>query len=315
MAVAVAPRAPAWAVDAVRRGGGTPVPAVAPGPGPASRPPPVDGVVWLAHDDAGGLEALLAAVPGIRWVQLPSAGVDVFAPVMSTRPGMAWASASGVTAEPVAEMAVALLLAGRRGVVAATRLGADAPRTTAPVTGERVVVVGAGAVGRAIARRLVGLGADVHLVRRSGGPVPELPTVRVWPASALAEALADAAGVVLALPLTPATDGLIGVAELAAMGPGAWLVNVARGRHVRTDDLVAALQDGVIAGAALDVTDPEPLAPEHPLRRLPNCVVTPHIGYGPGQVSGLLADRIAANVRRAAAGEPLLGSVDPGRGY
>jgi D-3-phosphoglycerate dehydrogenase len=137
----------------------------------------------------------------------------------------------------------------------------------------------------------------------------------VWPASALAEALADAAGVVLALPLTPATDGLIGAAELTAMGSGAWLVNVARGRHVRTDDLVAALRDGVIAGAALDVTDPEPLAAEHPLRRLPNCVVTPHIGYSPGQVSGLLADRIAANVRRAAAGEPLLGSVDPGRGY
>jgi phosphoglycerate dehydrogenase-like enzyme len=121
--------------------------------------------------------------------------------------------------------------------------------------------------------------------------------------------------VVLALALTPDTRGLIDARRLRLMGPQAWLVNVARGGHIVTDDLVAALRDGTIAGAGLDVTDPEPLPDGHPLWDLPGCIITPHVGNTPDMAVPLLSARIAENVRRWSAGEPLLGLVEPGRGY
>ena len=131
----------------------------------------------------------------------------------------------------------------------------------------------------------------------------------------LAEALAGARAVVLALALTPQTRGLIGRAELAAMEPDAWLVNVARGELVDTAALVDALQRGVIGGAALDVTDPEPLPDGHPLWDLPNCLITPHTADTPEMIEFLLARRIAENVRRLAAGQELVGLMDPALGY
>ena len=95
----------------------------------------------------------------------------------------------------------------------------------------------------------------------------------------------------------------------------AWLVNVARGRHIVTDDLVEALRDGVIGGAALDVTDPEPLPADHPLWSLPNCIITPHVGNTPEMARPLLAERVTANVRRFAQGAELIGLVDTELGY
>jgi phosphoglycerate dehydrogenase-like enzyme len=133
--------------------------------------------------------------------------------------------------------------------------------------------------------------------------------------SALHDALPGALLVVLALALTPETVGIIGAPELALMDKGAWLVNVARGRHVDTDSLVAALSTGVIAGAALDVTDPEPLPDGHPLWRLPNCIVTPHTADTIEMVMPLLAERIRVNVARFVAGEDLVGVVDIEAGY
>ena len=121
--------------------------------------------------------------------------------------------------------------------------------------------------------------------------------------------------VYLALALTPETTGIIGAAELDLMDEPAWLVNVARGPHIDTDALVAALNSGSIAGAALDVTDPEPLPDGHPLWDLPNCIITPHTADTIEMVMPLLAERIRTNVIRFAAGEPLVGVVDPDAGY
>ena len=135
------------------------------------------------------------------------------------------------------------------------------------------------------------------------------------PQARLHEALAGARIVFLALALTPGTEKIIGSAELAAMRPDAWLVNVARGRHVDTGALVAALRNGAIGGAALDVTDPEPLPDGHPLWRLENCIITPHTADTPEMVERLLARRIQDNVARFAAGQPLTGLVDPAAGY
>jgi phosphoglycerate dehydrogenase-like enzyme len=99
------------------------------------------------------------------------------------------------------------------------------------------------------------------------------------------------------------------------MEPHAGLVNVARGRHVVTEDLVVALRDGSIGFAGLDVTDPEPLPVDHPLWSMPNCVVTPHVGNTPEMAKPLLAERVTTNVRRFAAGEPLIGGIDSDAGY
>jgi phosphoglycerate dehydrogenase-like enzyme len=121
--------------------------------------------------------------------------------------------------------------------------------------------------------------------------------------------------VVLALALTPETEGLIGAAEFEIMDSKAWLVNVARGRHIVTDDLVAALEAGSIGGAGLDVTDPEPLPADHRLWHLPNCIITPHVGNTREMAVPLLARRVGENVRRFIAGEPLLGPVDLEAGY
>ena len=95
----------------------------------------------------------------------------------------------------------------------------------------------------------------------------------------------------------------------------AWIINVARGAHIVTDDLVWALETGEIAGAALDVTDPEPLPPNHPLWSLSNCIITPHVGNTPEMAVPLLSERITANVRRYRSGEELIGRIDISRGY
>ena len=125
----------------------------------------------------------------------------------------------------------------------------------------------------------------------------------------------DADVVVLALALTPESRGIVDATFLEAMRPHAWLVNVARGAHVVTDDLVAALQNGTIAGAALDVTDPEPLPIGHPLWAQPNCLITPHIANTPEMGLPLIAERVRANVARFGRDETLLGLVDVAAGY
>jgi phosphoglycerate dehydrogenase-like enzyme len=131
----------------------------------------------------------------------------------------------------------------------------------------------------------------------------------------LDEVLAGALVVILALALTPETERVIGAPQLARMRPDAWLVNVARGRHVDTDALVSALTENRIGGAALDVTDPEPLPDGHPLWQLPNCLITPHSANPWQTAQPLLSRRITDNVRRWIAGEPLLGLVDLTAGY
>ena len=120
---------------------------------------------------------------------------------------------------------------------------------------------------------------------------------------------------VLALALTADTEGMISRTELEMMEPHAWLVNVARGRHVVTEDLVWALENDIIGGAGLDVTDPEPLPDGHRLWSMANCIITPHCGNTPAMAAPLLSERIATNVTRFAKGEPLLGEVHIDLGY
>jgi phosphoglycerate dehydrogenase-like enzyme len=176
-----------------------------------------------------------------------------------------------------------------------------------------VTIVGGGGIAEALLRLLRPFDAHVTVVRNRARAMDGADSV--LEADRLTDALPGADLVVLALALTPDSDGLISMSELELMEKHAWLVNVARGRHVVTDDLVVALRDGLIGGAALDVTDPEPLPDGHPLWSLPNCIITPHVGNTPDMGVPLLAERIAANVKRFGQGEELIGPVDAELGY
>jgi phosphoglycerate dehydrogenase-like enzyme len=301
--VAVGPGPAPWAAEAIRRGGGEPV---------ALDEDPV-GLVWT---DGGAMDALhtaLATRPKISWVQLPQAGVERAFQAGVVDRQRRWTSAKGAFAEPVAEHALALILAGLRQLKIRARA-----RTWGKPAGESlfrqpVTVVGAGGIATVLLRLLEPFGTPVTVVRRQAEPVPG--AARTLTIDRLHEALAGARAVVIVVALTPQTQGLIGRAELAAMEPDAWLVNVARGGVVDTEALTAALKAGQIGGAALDVTDPEPLPPGHPLWDLPNCLITPHTADTEEMTQPLLADRITENVRRLAVGQDLIGLLDPNLGY
>jgi phosphoglycerate dehydrogenase-like enzyme len=173
--------------------------------------------------------------------------------------------------------------------------------------------VGGGGITQSLLRLVGPFQCDVTVVRQQRAELEG--ATRIVTPDDLDGAITAADAVVLALALTPATAGLIDRRRLDLLGPQGWLVNVARGRHVLTDDLVAALQAGAVGGAALDVTDPEPLPEGHPLWTIPNVLITPHVGNTPEMAAPLLANRVTENLRRWAAQQPLLGLVDAAAGY
>ena len=274
-------------------------------------PGQAEALVWTDPTDAAGLSELLAGLPDVRWVQLPFAGVDRFAGLFAD--GRTWTSTKGAYSEPVAEHALALGLAGLRRLTVRARARAWGEQAGLRLARSRVTVVGGGGITEAFLRLVEPFAVRATVVRRHVAPVAG--AAEVLGPERLHEALAGARLVVLALALTPETTGIIGAAELDCMESDAWLVNVARGAHVVTDDLVAALRAGAIGGAALDVTDPEPLPAGHPLWDLDNCLVTPHTANTWEMAEPLFAARVGTNVDRYQREEPLLGLVDPELGY
>lgn len=301
--IAVGPGPAPWADEAIRRGGGQVV--------TLDQDP--EGLVWT---DGGAMDALrsaLATRPAITWIQLPQAGVERAFQAGVVDPRRRWTSAKGAYAEPVAEHALALILAGLRLLKVRARARSWGQPAGESLFGQPVTVVGAGGIATVLMRLLEPFGTPVTVVRRQPEPVPG--AARTVTTERLADALPGARAVVITVALTPRTRGLIGQAELAAMAPDAWLVNVARGGVIDTEALTAALEKGQIGGAALDVTDPEPLPAGHPLWDLDNCLITPHTADTEEMTQPLLAGRIAENVGRLAAGTELIGLLDPGQGY
>lgn len=289
-----------WLADAVAAGGATPV-----------EDGPADAVVWTDAKDPEGLRAVLDAQPDIPWVQLPWAGIEPFVPVLDH--DRTWTCGKGVYAEPVAEHALMLALAGMRGMATYARATSWARPEGVNLLDASVVVVGGGGITRSLVRLLQPFGCEVTVVRRRVEPFDGAS--RTVTADQIDDALPGADLVVLALPLLPETVGLFDERRLRLLGPQAWIVNVARGAHIVTDDLVRVLADGAIGGAALDVTDPEPLPEDHPLWSAPNCLLTPHVGNTPEMAVPLLAARVEENVRRFLAGAELIGPVDVDAGY
>ena len=285
--------------------------AIAAGGGTIVDPSEAEVLVWTEPMDGPGLAAQLAATPQIRWVQLPFAGVDAFTSLLAD--GRTWTSTKGAYSEPVAEHALTLALAGLRQIPVRARARDWGPQGGRRLTGGRVTVLGGGGITEALLRLLAPFHVEATVVRRH--PAPVAGATSVVPPDRLADVLPGADVVFLALPLTPETDGIVGAAELALMDSHAWLVNVARGRHVVTDDLVDALVRRTIGGAALDVTEPEPLPAGHPLWDLDNCLITPHTANTWAMAEPLFAGRVADNLARYRRGDNLLGLVDPALGY
>ncbi|WP_258068696.1 NAD(P)-dependent oxidoreductase [Rathayibacter sp. AY1C1] len=302
--VAVLPRPKPVFAEAVESGGGVVV-------GLDESP---DALLWLSYGRTDELAAVLEEHPSIRWVQLPWAGVDVFAPVLAaSRADVVWTSAKGAYAEPVAEHALALVLALLRSLPERARAASWGPKKAVTLHRASVVIFGAGGIARELLRLLAVFDCRVTIVRRGDEPVEG--AARTLPASRLAEAAADADVLVLAAAATAGTERMVDAGLLARLPAHAVLVNVARGSLVDTDALVAALAQGRLAGAALDVTDPEPLPDGHPLWSEPRCLITPHSADTPEITAPLLAERVRANVAACAAGGPFVGRVDPGSGY
>jgi phosphoglycerate dehydrogenase-like enzyme len=290
-----------WLSDAIHAGGGEVVSAA-----------DAEVLVWAETAAPDALDTLLHGDgKGVRWVQLPYAGIEPYVGVI--RDDRIWTCAKGVYAEPVAEHALMLLLAGLRGLGAYSRATAWTPPQGTNLLHGKVVVLGGGGITESFLRLVEPFDADVTVVRRH--PAPMRGAAHVVGMNDLDGALDDALGVVLALSLTPETRGVMDRTRLERIHGRGWLVNVARGAHVVTDDLVEVLVAGAIGGAALDVTDPEPLPAGHPLWSLPNCIITPHVGNTPEMALPLLAERISENIRRWGRGEPLIGLVDPHLGY
>ncbi|KOX14376.1 phosphoglycerate dehydrogenase [Micromonospora sp. NRRL B-16802] len=262
---------------------------------------------FLSGSDA---TALLRELPDLAVVQLLSAGADAWVDRMPE--GVTLCDARGVHDPSTAEWVVTAILTQLRAFPAFVRAQAqrrwafEGNTPTDELSGKRVLIVGAGSIGTAVRDRLAPFEVSFTLVARTARPEQGVHAVAELP-----RLLPEADVVVVLVPLTDQTRGLIDKEFLAAMPDGALLVNAARGPVARTEALVAELASGRIS-AALDVTDPEPLPVDSPLWTMPNVLLTPHVA---GSVRGLLPRAyrlVGEQVRRFAAGEPLINTVVDG---
>ena len=295
------------------------------------------GVEFVAADSAGDAVAavkdadavigwcdarVIGASRQLVWAQVGSSGVERCMSTDRIAAGsVVLTNMQKMSSPAIGEHAVAMMLSLARGLPQQARrmdsgewnrrFGDDVGMTS--VDGRTLLVVGLGGIGTAAARRADGLGMRILATRNSSREGPAF--VDYVGLSDELFALAEQADVVInALPLTPETRGLFDEAFFNAVKPGVIFVNVARGGSVVTDDLVAALRDGRVRAAGLDVTDPEPLPADHPLWQMENVIITPHIAwYGSTQERELVLTM--ENVRRFIEGDALLNVVDPERGY
>ena len=270
--------------------------------GAGSPPPQAAGAeMWVVPFGPLDHRAIVAALPQLRVVQLLTAGHDHVAPPA----GVTICSAAGVHDGAVAEWALAVILAQQRALPA---WQADQPVGTRShfilsrtLDGATVVIVGHGGIGRAVERRLTGFGCEVILVASRARP-------GVHPTAELTRLLAGADVVVAAVPLSDATRGLLGRAQLAALPDGALVVNLARGEVLDQDALAAELASGRLR-AALDVASPDPLPADAALRTAPGLLYTPHVAAATTRMFPRLSALITEQARRLRSGEPLAGVV------
>ncbi len=265
---------------------------------------------------------VVEAAPKLRWIQSPSAGVEYVAKVPAlVESDVVLTNTRGAHGPSIGEHAFALLLAMTRRLPICHDWQKEhhwgrkeGYRTSREVMGSTMGIVGFGAIGRGIAQRAQAF--EMPLLALDAQAVDGEPWLdEVWPPSRLPELLERSDVVVVAAPLTPETHHLIGAAELARMKPDAYLIVVSRGGIVDEAALAEALRGGRLAGAALDVTEVEPLAPDSPLWDAPNLIITPHLAGDSWQKERRCVEIFKENLLRFSKGEPLLNVVDKRRGY
>ncbi len=265
----------------------------------------------------------VAKATRLCWVHSPSAGVErlLVVPGIRERKDLVITNARGVHGPAIADHAMAMLLSLTRQLPHYQELQArrewsreEPPQRPVALARKTMLIVGIGGIGTEIAARAHGFGMKVIATRRSDTPSPDF-VEHVGKPDELAALLPRADVIAVCVPLTPETEHLFNDKMLHAVKPGAYLINIARGKIIDTDAMIAALKDGRLAGAALDVTDPEPLPSGHPLWTAPNVLITPHVA-----AEGQLTDErwwalYKENIRRFGAGQPLLNCVDAAAGY
>lgn len=257
--------------------------------------------------------------PRLRWIQATSAGVGgYFArwPVDLTR--VTVTTAKGVHADPLSEFVIAGLLYFTKDIPALQRWQREHRWTRysgRSLAGQRALVVGLGHIGSRTAAKLSALGLEVVGGIRPGGTSSAPGVTEVIPYDRVIEVIGAVDALVLTCPLTDLTRGLISAECIAAMRPGAVIVNIARGQIVDEPAMIAALQSGALGGAALDVASVEPLPDDSPLWDLPNVLISPHSASTVGQENELIIDIFCDNLRRYLDGRPLLNTYDPELGY
>jgi glyoxylate reductase len=267
-----------------------------------ARAPELDGVLSLLTDPIDA--EFIAAAEQLRAISNCAVGVDNIDLEAAAARGIPVGNTPGVLTDTTADLAVALILGiGRRLVEADAFVRRGEWTTWEPglllgrdLHGATVGIVGYGRIGQAVGERLSGFGCELLHTARSGG-------------TSLEELLERSDFVSVHTPLTPETRGLIGADALRRMKPTAYLVNTARGPIVDTDALIAALHAGEIAGAALDVTDPEPLPGDHPLLDAPNLLVLPHLGSATHATREKMAEMSVDNLLAGLRGEPMPNQV------
>jgi phosphoglycerate dehydrogenase-like enzyme len=303
---------------------------------------PVDDVEVLLCGFLGAdaFDRVLARAPRLAWVHSATAGVERVLTPGSRQRNLLITNARGVFSRPIAEYVLMMILAVSRRLPQLLELQRE--RTWQPLEGAElsdvtVGIVGLGSIGRAVATLATAFGCRVIATRRrseagaAAAPDREPPQDEARPGAGstgeglvldqvlgpdgLPALLAESDFVVLAAPLTPTTEGLIDGPALEAMKPGAWLINVARGRLVDERALLRALREGHIGGAILDTFRDEPLPPSSPFYDMDNVIVTPHTSWSSGRVLDRSVELFCANLRRYAAGQPLVNVVDPAAGY
>jgi len=283
---------------------------------------------WLSSE---AFDRLLARAPRLTWVHSATSGVERALTPASRERGLIVTNARGVFSRPIAEYVLMMILAISRRLPQLLELQRE--RTWQPLEGAElrdvtVGIVGLGSIGRSVAALATTFGCRVVAVRRhaelesaprsvddEAPTVGELRLARVGGPETLPELLAESDFIVLAAPLTPETEDLIDAEALAQFKPGAWLINVARGRLIDERALLRALRDGNLGGAVLDTFRDEPLPPMSSFYDLPNVIVTPHTAWSSGRVLDRSVELFCDNLRRFAGGEPLLNVVDPDAGY
>ncbi len=273
-------------------------------------------------------DRILTRAPHLRWVHSATAGVERVLTPSSRARHLVITNARGVFSRPIAEYVLMMILAASRRLPSLLELQAE--RTWQPLESRElrdvtVGIVGLGSIGRAVGALATAFGSRVIATRRrpeagdapgdEDRPLGALMLDRVLPPERLPELLAESDFVVLAAPLTGDTAGLFGEAAIAQLKPGAWVINIARGELIDERALARALRDGRLGGAVLDTFAEEPLPPGSPLYDLPNVILTPHTSWSSTRVMDRSVDLFCDNLRRYAAGEPLLNVVDPNAGY